>query len=235
MHKVIIGDCTLYHGDMLDIVPTLSPVDCVVSDVPYLLTYGGPHGSLGGKLSIENYDNKGGIVDSVIKFCDFMPVIYNSLDKGHVYIMVNNRNVQEMLVEADNAGLRFHNLLVWDKISPTPNRWYMKNCEFIGFFFKGKANFINNCGSKQLIRVPLPRDDEHPTVKPVSLMIHYIENSTLIGDVVLDPFMGAGSTGVAAVRAGRKFVGVELDEKYFDLACERISRAHDQLDMFACI
>jgi len=229
VRKEIIGDCTLYLGDCLEILPSIDAVDCIVTDPPYLLTYGGCHTSLGGKLSSEVYDNKGGIVDCNIEWDDFMPLLSNILPSGHAYIMCNNRHVQNLLVSAEKAGFRFHNLLIWDKISPTPNRWYMKNCEFIGFFYKGKAEFINDCGSKQLIRVPLPMDDFHPTVKPIPLMEHYIKNSTEKQQTVLDPFMGSGTSGIACINLGRKFIGIEKEEKYFDLSCERLRKLIDNM------
>lgn len=228
-----IGDCTLYHGNSLEIMPTLEPVDLAVFDPPYKLTYGGHHGSLGGKLSVENYDNKGGIVDCDIEWSDFMPVVFDALkDNSHAYVMANNRHIQNMLNSAEQAGFRFHNMLAWNKGTATPNRWYMKNLEFTGFFYKGKAKFINDCGSTQLHKVPNILNAKHPTEKPAELMSIYIENSSKVGEVVLDPFMGSGTTGVAAARLGRKFIGIELDEKFYDLACERISRACDQSDLF---
>lgn len=230
----IIGDCTLYLGDTMEILPELGEcADLLVSDPPYELTYGGCHGSLGGKLSTENYDNKGGIVTCDIDWGDFMPVLYGSLRRdSHAYIMCNNRHVQNMLNEADKSGFRFHNLLVWDKGTATPNRWYMKNCEFTGFFYKGKAKFLNDCGAKQYIHVPQEQWGGHPTPKPTALMQHYIENSTKAGETVLDPFMGVASTGVACARSNRKFIGIELDQKYFDLACKRVEEAYKQGDLF---
>ena len=72
-------------------------------------------------------------------------------------------------------------------------------------------SFDNIIGNKQ-----------HPTEKPVDLMKLYVENSSQVGDTVLDPFMGVGSTGVACKELGRNFIGVELDEQYFDIATKRI-------------
>ena len=233
--EIIIGDCRLLLGDCLEIMPLLDKVNCVVTDPPYKLESGGMGGvNLGGKLSLEksNYTNNGLLVSCDLDWCDYMPLISSIVDRGHIYVMCNNRHVKTMLVEAEKSGMKFHNLLVWDKVSPTPNRWYMKGCEFIGFFYKGKAFHINDCGSKQLIRVPLPLDSVHPTVKPVALMEHYIQNSTQIGEVVLDPFMGSGTTGTACAKLGRKFIGIELDEDYFNIACERIKKAYDQPDLF---
>jgi len=234
IHKeTIIGDCRLLLGDCLKIMPTLDKVDCVATDPPYLLTYGGPHGSMGGKLSNENYDNKGGIINCKIDWLDFMPPIFASLkDRAHAYIMCNNRHIQNMLTSAESSGFKFHNFLVWDKGTATPNRWYMKNLEFTGFFYKGKAFFINDCGSKQLHRIPNILNAKHPTEKPQELMRVYIENSTKRSETVLDPFMGVASTGVACVKSGRKFIGIELDPEYYEIACERIRKAYEQPDLF---
>ena len=233
--KEIIGDCTLYLGDCLRVMPTLDMVDAVVTDPPYRLESGGMTGKdMGGKFNLKksNYLNNGEIVKCDIDWHDFMPVISSLVDRGHIYVMCNNRHVQNMLNSATKSKMKFHNLLVWDKVSPTPNRWYMKNCEFIGFFYKGKAFHINDCGSKQLIKMPLPMDNAHPTVKPVALIEHYVKNSTTRGQVTLDPFMGSGTTGVACAKLGRKFIGIELDEDYFNIACERIRKAYDQPDLF---
>ncbi|GLI99151.1 methyltransferase [Sphingobium sp. BS19] len=233
MRVETIGRATLYCGDAREIVPMLDPVDLVCTDPPYLLTYGGHHGSFGGKLSSSVYDNKGGIVECAIEWSEFMPLIFEVLKPdSHAYIMANNRHVRNLLNSAANAGLKFHNLLVWDKGTATANRWYMKNLEFTGFFYKGKAFFINDCGSKQLIRCPNILNSPHPTEKPIALMAHYISNSTTSGAVVLDPFMGVGSTGVAAIQMGRDFVGCEIETKYFDIACRRIEQAQRQGDMF---
>lgn len=101
---------------------------------------------------------------------------------------------------------------------------YGCQCEFILFAHKGRHNLL--CGRKSNIwRVPRDKAGEHPTPKPVALMANCIRNSTNVNDLVLDPFMGSGSTGVAAVQEGRHFIGVELEHEYFDIACRRIEGA----------
>lgn len=232
MDKIQIGECTLYHGDAMKIMPELylagEQVDCIVTDPPYELTSGGAtEGGLHERLGTgtHEYGNTGHLVLCEIDWIDFMPELHNLLRRGHAYVMSNNRNVQAMLVAAEQAGFGFHNLLVWDKITATPNRWYMKNCEYIGMFYKGTAQRINDCSSKQLIKCAQVDESIHPTEKPVPLMEHYILNSTDPGMIVADPFMGSGSTGVAAVRSGRRFVGIEQDAQYFEIAVERITRA----------
>ena len=92
----------------------------------------------------------------------------------------------------------------------------------IVFCRKGKAIKINNCGTKSVLEVPNPKNKKHPTEKPVELMKILIENSSNTGDVILDPFMGSGSTCVAAVNTNRHYIGFELDEKYFQIACDRL-------------
>ncbi len=226
MKHITIGDASLYHGDALKIIPSLDRVDLVVTDPPYKLTSGGLtagglHERMGG-----DYDNSGQIVPCDIDWPDFMPHLYSVLmDGAQAYVMANNRNVQAMLNAAEDAGFGFHNLLVWDKLTATPNRWYMKNCEFTGFFFKTPAKSIKDCGAKQLISCPQVDVSDHPTEKPVALMRHYIDQSSIAKQTVFDPFMGSGSTGVAAIQSGRRFIGIEKDEKFFNMAVERITGA----------
>ncbi len=230
---VIIGNAELHLGDCRDIMPTLGRVDAVVTDHPYLLESGGKNTSIvGGKFSRETYNNGGAIIPVDIEPSEFMPLLAAVLQQGHAYFMVNNRHVSKTQLAAENAGFRFHNLLVWDKKTCTPNRWYMKNCEFTLFMFRGRGKLINHCGSRQLISCMNVMNAEHETQKPVPLMEHYIGNSTERGQLILDPFMGSGTTGVAAVQMGRKFIGIEREAKYFDIACKRIEDAQRQGDMF---
>lgn len=226
----------LIHDDTLTILPRMVAqgfrADVIVTDPPYLLesggcTEGGLHERFGADPESE-YGNSGALFDDVPDWAEFMPILYAALaDNAHAYVMANNRNVQAMLNAAQAAGFRFHNLLVWDKITATPNRWYMKNCEFTALLFKGKAFHINDCGAKQLIRCPQVDQSAHPTEKPVPLFQHYIENSTRPGALVLDPFMGSGSCGVAALRSGRQFVGIEKAQRWYDVAAGRIVEASE--------
>lgn len=227
-----IGGCTLYLGDMREIVSTLGPVDCIVTDPPYRLESGGRNGgaehhhTMSGKFDNRHYANDGNIVACDLDWPDFLPMLSDALPQGHAYFMANNRHVGRAETEALKAGFRHHNILVWDKGTGTPNRWFMKNCEFTLFLFKGDARPIHDCGARQLIRCPNIIEGAHPTEKPVALMEHYIRNSTREGDQVLDPFMGVGATAVACVNLGRRFVGCEINPEYFDETCRRVEAAH---------
>jgi len=94
-----------------------------------------------------------------------------------------------------------------------------------------------NAGGKRGVYTHLTnqkdRDGRHPTEKPIPLMREILGDFTNPGQTILDPFMGSGTTGVASAKMGRRFIGIEKDKKYFDIACERIERAYSQGDMFA--
>lgn len=236
-HVEIIGDCTLYLGDAMKILPTLPKSHLAISDVPYSLTTGGVSKSsktMSGIFAMHNYANDGQLVMATVPFPEMMQAIHGALaDDADCYVMANDKNVHPLTDAALGAGFSFHNLLVWDKVTPTANRWYMKNLEFTLYLWKGRARTINNPSSKQLIRGGIDKVSGHPTEKPVYLMAEYILNSSAPGETVIDPFMGSGTTGVAAVNHGRKFIGIEIDKDHFRTACERIHNAYKHPDMFA--
>lgn len=226
-----IGDATLYLGDMRKILPALGPFDALITDPPYKVTSGG-FGRLEGGFSgwiKDSYDNKGAIVACDLTWGDWLPISYAALrSDAHAYIFSNDRNLTEARSAAEAAGFEFHRLLVWDKKTALPNRWYIQNCEFILFIRKGKAFQIGEPGTMALQSMFQRDASPHPTEKPVPLLEVYARNSTAPNESVLDPFMGSGSTGVACARLGRHFVGIELEERYFDIACERIANAQNQ-------
>ena len=98
--------------------------------------------------------------------------------------------------------------------------------------FKGKARTISDPASKNLVTIFQRDESKHPTEKPVELMRLWIGNSSKPGNIVLDPFMGSGTTGVAALQLNRDFIGIELDPKHFDIACHRIDQAQRQGQLF---
>jgi site-specific DNA-methyltransferase (adenine-specific) len=227
--SVQIGDCTLYLGDCLEILPTLAPVDLLVTDSPYKVTSGGV-GNLEGGFSgwiKDSYDNKGSIVRCDLDWSDWLGAAYAALtESAQAYIFSNDRNLSIARAAAEAVGFDFHRLLTWDKKTALPNRWYIQNCEFVLFMKKGRARQINDCGTMALQSVFQRDESNHPTEKPVSLVEVYVRNSTDHGQLVLDPFMGSGTTGVACANLGRKFVGIEIDPGHFETACRRIERAY---------
>jgi len=103
----------------------------------------------------------------------------------------------------------------------------MKNCEYTLFLRKGKSKYINNIGESKTVHKfnNIIGNKVHPTEKPEELMKFYVENSSNVGDTILDMFMGSGSTGVACLNTNRKFIGVEMDDKYFDIGVNRMQES----------
>lgn len=226
---------SLYCGDIAEGIAKCSEADLLVTDPPYRWnkTTGGRakndqfaakwQGHIHGKDVV-----KASIPTNTINFKDWMGLVYDALKvQAHAYIFTNDKNLQDALNAATSAGFRLHNVLVWKKNNCTPNRWYMKNTEFILFLYKGKAFPINNLGSNQVLEVKnlSHKEKVHPTEKPVELLKVLIENSSQPGQLVLDPFMGSGSTGVAALELGRKFAGIEINRDFWDTARKRIGEA----------
>jgi len=155
---------------------------------------------------------------------EYMPEIYRLLKDGtQCYIFTNFINLENMMRTARETGFKLHNLLIWQKNNATPSRWYMKNAEYVLFMRKGKAKAINEPGSKtiQCANNIIGRK-QHPTEKPTELLEKYIRNSSKPGDIVMDPFMGAGSTCIASRNTGRRYIGLEIDEQYFEIAEKRL-------------
>lgn len=219
----------LISGDFLKCELSEESVDLIVTDPPYRLNK--TTGSSTNSSKSESWqgmlkagDKKANIRNDV-SFEKWLPYAYKVLKpNAHMYVFVNDKNVEDMLLEARKVGFRLHNILVWHKNNKTPNRWYMKDCEFILFFRKGISFPINNLGDSQYLKYNNinGKYKTHPTQKPVQLLERLIINSTKSGDVVLDCFMGSGSTGVACMNTNRKFIGIELDEHYFNVAKKRI-------------
>ena len=242
----------IYNEDCLEGMKRIpdGTVDLVVTDCPYKICSGGctkavpEYDECGGILTHRKTEKRTDWVDDVrtgkmfqdneIAFDEWLPVIYAKLkEQAHCYIMVNSRNLKELQQKAEAAGFKFHNLLIWDKGNATPNRWYMQAFECIIFLRKGRAFNINNPGTSTILRVPNIRGNKmHPTEKPVDLMKILIENSTHEGGVVLDPFMGSGTTAIACIKERRHFIGFELNSEYYEKAVKRIRLELQQPQLF---
>ena len=221
----------LFHGDCLEVMKDIpdGSVDLIVTDPPYKTTSRGSSGGTGGILK-EEINKRGKVFKhNDIEFNEWLPELYRVLkDTGHAYIMSNNKNLKNMLMEIENVGFNIYKTLIWAKNSPITNMYYMDSHEYIIFCRKGKAKKINNCGTKSVLNVDNPRNKVHPTEKPVELMEVLITNSSQEGDLVLDTFMGSGTTGVSCLNTNRNFIGIELDETYFNIAKERIEKAENE-------
>lgn len=236
INQIINADCL----DIMKNIPNES-IDLVCTDCPYHIANQGGAGRCLKKWrtpgQIENYENvRTGkmFANNDIEFEDWLPEIYRVLKNNtHCYIMVNGRNLAELQKQAEKVGFKYQNLLVWKKNNATPNKFYMQQLEFILMLRKGGERWINNLGHKNLISVPNTLGGKnHPTEKPVPLMEILIANSTNENDIVLEPFAGAGATCIAAKNLKRRFIGIEIDPKYCDVANKRLEKSQRQQMLF---
>lgn len=227
-----MNNCTLKNIDCMEVfkkIPDAS-IDLIVTDPPYPTTSRGSSGNSGGMLQKE-INKKGQVfAHNNINCKEYAPEFYRVLKDGsHCYVMTNHINLIEMLNTFTDAGFHFIKCLIWDKGNKIMGQYYMSQYEYIMFFRKGRGIKINNCGTSDILSIPnkKTKDSEgkniHDTEKPIDLMKILIENSTKIGQLVCDPFMGVGSTGIASILSGRRFIGTEIDENYFKIACDRIA------------
>ena len=153
--------------------------------------------------------------------------------RGTLLTFMSVLKVESIIKAAETAGFYYKTTGVWHKTNPMPRNMNIQfvnsNESWIYFINNGKTGTFNNDGKRELdfIQTSItPKSEKsygnHPTQKPIVLMKHFIELLSNKGDVVVDPFMGSGSTGVASIELERKFIGIELSSQYFELAKKRI-------------
>ena len=222
--KEVIGDCTLYLGDCLEILPTLGKVDAVVTDPPYAV----PTIVSAGREGTRNVGDLS-IVESAFRlhFAEWKRLLGRS---GRAFVFCDGNSYPVIFRCAYGEFLTA--LLVWDKGRIGMGREFRKSHELILHCWQHKTQaFSDGVGRADVFRfAPLSMEErQHPAQKPAALIEELLRVS---GATILDPFMGSGTTGVACVRLGRKFIGIEIEPKYFDIACRRIEEAQRQGDLF---
>ena len=214
-----IGDATLYLGDCLEILPTLGKVDAVVTDPPYGLNFD--------YLSYEDTpENLDVLIDG------FFPYV---LSARRAIITPGVTNIHRYPTP------KWIGAWTWETTSTYGflgiNQW-----QPVLFYGEDLPGFGNVNGIIKSDRfhfagggvIPAHGDlaKTHCCPKPPGVMLRFVQRFSLEGETILDPFMGSGTTGVACAKLGRKFIGVEIEERYFDIACKRIEEAYKQPDMF---
>lgn len=206
-----IGDCTLYLGDSMDILPTLGKVDAVVTDPPYGMAFRSNHRAAEHN-AISGDDNT-----------DLLAYVCNISCRHSRYIFCRWDNLYDIP--------KPKSLITWVK-----NNWSMGDLNHeharqteVCAFYPQEGHFFPSGRPQDVIYAVRTGNELHPTQKPVSLMMNVIKWTD---GIVLDPFMGSGTTGVACAKMGRKFIGIEIDPDYFEIACKRIRDAYAQPDLF---
>ncbi|HEV3262775.1 MAG TPA: site-specific DNA-methyltransferase, partial [Gemmataceae bacterium] len=159
--------------------------------------------------------------------------IRSKLSAGaHVYVFIDWRQTPNVYGMLESCGYRVNHCLVWAKTHFGMGAYWRNQHENIVFASLGTPAAMLDRGRGSVIMHPNvpPQARVHPTEKPVGLIGSVIKAAP--GQTILDPFMGSGSTGVAAVKEGRHFVGIEIERRYFDLACKRIEEAYAEPRLF---
>lgn len=218
---------TLYHADFLDIAGGLEAdsVDMVFTDPPFELTGGGmKNGRLNYKGG-EIFRNCGFSTKS-IAFSRWIPEIYRILkNERYFYVMTNDRNLFSIHKACNDCNFQFCELLVLDKKMTVPSTYYPKRAEFILMYRKGKYRKGHFTGSTVIEeRMPRGKEKRHPTEKPEAMIEHLVRCSTLENEICLDPFMGSCPAGEACIRLNRRFIGVEIESRWFKTSQDRIKQ-----------
>lgn len=215
-----IGDCRLILGDCLEVLPTLGPVDAVVTDPPYgiALNTDNSRFSGGDTASVKRRGSGVGTSGGAPIHGDTEPVDPSFLASvGNEQIIWGWNNYPDRLPRGA--------CLIWIKRNDAAFGSFLSDAE-TAWYSRGHGVYC----FRDLSNNGATRSRAHPTQKPLPLMEWCVSRTR--GDTILDPFMGSGTTGVACVNLGRRFIGIEIDETYFDIACRRIEEAYRQPRLF---
>jgi len=229
--KEVIGDATLYLGDCLEILPHLGEVDAVVTDPPYGVSLSGKRGHYRNKPNANRGMGYASYQDTPENFdATVVPAVSAALKKAQTgLVFMASRSLHKLPPPVDIGGIFLPNGCGLGK-------WGFQSFMFAALY--GADPYLSaGKGCRPNGKSGVYGNDanavDHPCAKPIRAMEWAIERATLSGAVALDPFMGSGTTGVACANLGRKFIGIELEPKYFNIACERIAAAYAQGRLFA--
>ena len=212
IREEIIGDCRLILGDCLEILPTLGQVDAVVTDPPY------------------------GIGVEYGTFIDSQP---NLIALAAAWLPLARHCADRVVFTPGNINQHAYPRPDWTMAWVTPagagsgpwgfSCWQPIMCYGTDPFLAGGKGRRPDV----ILHTESAEENGHPCPKPVRFMERFVERASLPDQTILDPFMGSGTTGVACVNLARKFIGIEIEPKYFDIACRRIEAAYAQPRLFA--
>lgn len=213
---VILGNATLYLGDAYKIVPTLGEVSCLCTDPPYEFNASGGGIFRKNRTVMDRIEASG--LDKGFDCKIFNPELHHS-----IIVFCHNDQIHKVAPYLAENYKRYA-LCGWRKTNPMPvaNKHYQPEIEiYFHAWNKGYHPMGELKDKKRIFDYQVGKSKyEHPTVKPLELMRKIMKNVN--GDTILDPFAGTGSTGIAALEAGKKFIGIEHDPEYFNIMLSRI-------------
>lgn len=239
-----IGDARLILGDCREVLPSFAPdsIDMIWTDPPY------GHSNHDGDWNARLNEHRG---------IEGIPIANDDADSMRVVVDAMLTEAARILKadcccccccgggprptfawvadRLDREGLTFFHSVIWDKKNPGLGWRYRRQHEMVMVAHRENGKLLwrdNDITARNIFDLMPPRERFHPNEKPVGLVSHFIQLHSDLCQTILDPFMGSGTTGVACAKAGRNFIGIELEQKWFDIACKRIDEAYKQGDMF---
>ncbi len=242
----VIGDCTLILGDCREAMAGLADesVDMIWTDPPY------GHSNHDGDFNARLNDHRG--IESA-------PILNDGADEMRFIVDAMLTEASRVLKSdsccccccggggprptfawvaqrMDSDGLSFFHSVIWDKVNPGLGWRYRRQHEMVMIAHRSGGKLLwadQSRAAPNIFSQMPPRNRAHPNEKPVELVEHFIGLHAAPGQVVMDPFMGSGTTGVACANMGRAFIGVELDPSHYETALRRVEAAYKQPRLFA--
>lgn len=216
----------IYNMDCLEGMKAIpdNSVELVLTDIPY----GGVNRSSNG---LRNLDK--GAADVVTFDLHELTETLCRKAKGSVYMFCGYGQLSEIYETMVENGLSTR-VVVWEKTNPSPMNGeylWLSGIE-VCVYGKKKGGVFNQHCKNSVIKYPCGEHDIHPTQKPVDMFRYLVQTSSNIGDTVLDPFMGSGTTAIACIKENRNFIGFELNKEYYEKACKRVQAEQQQLKLF---
>ena len=222
----------LYNADCYEKIKEIpdNSVDLVIIDPPYLIKGGKSGGCFGREKRAYHDELYGNDLDVGVDIA-IMPELMRVMRKANIYIWCNKNQLRQYINYFEDHKCTTE-LLTWHKTNPVPtcSNKYLSDTEYLLYFRERGVPIFGTYETKRKWYVSQTNKEDkklwkHPTIKPLNITRNLILNSSQEGDVVLDCFMGSGTTGVAAKELRRSFIGIEIDEDYFKIANNRIENA----------
>lgn len=235
-----IGNQRLILGDCLEVMKELNPVDHAIFDPPYEQSLHDSKNSLRGRIRTDKGPDLEGLNFSGIdNIRDEVVSAGERLCNGWFIAFCTIEGVAKWADAINESKMKYKRGCIWIKPDSTPQlngQGPAQGGECFVTAWHGQGHAKWNAGGKRGVYthcVNTNRYGGHPTEKPLPLMMEILNDFTNHGQTVLDPFMGSGTTIVACERMGRRGIGIEMNEEYFNLACKRVEEATSQADMFS--
>ncbi len=247
------GDFLLYHADCLEVLPRLKDVDVIFADPPYFLSSGGITCHAGRMVSVDKgeWDKPRGVKETHKFNRQWLRACRKALKKdGTIWVSGTHHSIFSVGFAMQELGFKLLNAVTWFKPNAPPNlscRYFTHSTETVLWAARSEESkhyfdydaMKAEGGGKQMrdlwqLSPPSKREKafgKHPTQKPLALLRRIIRAGSREGELIVDPFAGSSTTGLAAVSLGRRFIGIDTDEGYLRLSVKRYQELAGQMSV----